>query len=232
MRYLPQVLAARTLIREGGLGRLMGMKIAEHLYREMSYWHGGTTGRSRSNWRASREQSGGGVLLMNVSHHLDALLFITGLQTRRVYCELDRFAAPGDVEDLAALTVRMTDGSIASIDASTCAPGGGERAFQVWGSEGQLALDDPPRYLSLRTSSLGQTNEWRHLPIGGEREARRDFVRAFAAAVRGREPNPVPPGESIAVQELIDAAYDSARRGGPVEVGGTAEKAADVVSGA
>jgi len=231
MRFLPQVIAARTLVREGGLGRIVGIKIAEHLYKEMSYWHGGATGRSRSNWRASRDRSGGGVLLMNLSHHLDVLMFITGLQARRVYCEQDRFAAPGDIEDLVALTLRMTDGSIASIDASTCAPGGGERTFQIWGSDGQLALDEPPRYLSLRKSSLGQPNEWRHLPIGGEREARRDFVRAFAAAALRGGPNPAPPEASLAVQDLIDAAYESARRGEPVGVDGIPEKSADVVSG-
>ena len=100
MRYLPEVLAAKGLVREGAVGRIHGAKIAEHIYREISYWFGGSSGRSRSSWRTRRETSGGGVLLMNLCHHLDALLFITGLRPDRIYCESDRFAAPGDVEDL------------------------------------------------------------------------------------------------------------------------------------
>jgi predicted dehydrogenase len=230
MRFLPQVVAARTLVQEGGLGRIVGMKIAENLYRAMSYWHGGSTGRSRSNWRAFREQSGGGVLLMNLCHHLDVLLFVTDLRVRRVYCEFDRFAAPGDVEDLVALTVRMTDGSIASVDASTCAPGGGERAFQIWGTDGQVALDDPPRFLSLKETSVGGANEWRYLPVGGEREARKSFVRAFAGAVAQESSNPAPPEAALAVQRLIDAAYQSGRSGQPVDVTRIAEAPLDVVS--
>ena len=123
-RFFPEVLAARDLILQGALGRVLGARIAEHIYREISYWFGGSSGRSRSDWRVRREASGGGVLLMNLCHHLDALFFVTGLKAGRVFCESDRFAAPGDVEDQVALTVRMREGAIASVDASTCAPGG------------------------------------------------------------------------------------------------------------
>lgn len=231
MRFLPQTVTARALIREGGLGRIVGMRIADHLYREMSYWYGGASGRSRSTWRSSREQSGGGVLLMNLCHYLDAMLFVTGLRARRVYCELDRFSAPGDVEDLVALTVRMEGGPIASLEASTCAPGGGERAFQIWGDDGQVALDDPPRFLSLKKTSVGNTGEWRHLPTGGEHEARTEFVRAYAAAALRASPNPADPESSLAVQALIDAAYESARLGAPVDLFGQRERPIDVVSG-
>jgi len=229
MRYLPEVLAAKGLVREGAVGRIHGAKIAEHIYREISYWFGGSSGRSRSSWRTRRETSGGGVLLMNLCHHLDALLFITGLRPDRIYCESDRFAAPGDVEDLVALTIRMTGGAIVSMDASTCAPGGGHRVFEIWGADGQIALDEPPRFLSLRRNALGSPNEWSHLPRGAERGARRDFVRAFAAAVLGAAANPVPPEESLAVQLLIDAAYRSAERQAPLSIPTAPEWPADVV---
>jgi len=230
MRFLPQVQAARSLIQQGGLGRILGARIAEHLYREMPYWFGGSTGRSRSSWRTQRETSGGGVLLMNLCHHVDVLFHVTGLRPRRVFCEMDRFTAPGDVEDEAALTVRMTEGAIASFDASTCAPGGGERAFQVWGTEGQVALDEPPRFLSLRKTSLGATNDWARLPVGDEQQARRDLLRAFAASVLGGSPNPVPPEEALAVQVLIDAAYESAARGEPLSLSPLPDQPADVAS--
>jgi 2-desacetyl-2-hydroxyethyl bacteriochlorophyllide A dehydrogenase len=230
MRFLPEVIAARDLVKEGSLGRILGGKIAEHLYREVSYWFGGSSGRSRSGWRSRRETSGGGVLLMNLCHHLDVLFHVAGFRALRVYCESDRFAAPGDVEDQVALTVRMTEGAILSVDASTCAPGGGERAFQIWGADGQIALDDPPRFLSLRNSSAGPAGEWTRLPTGGERQARRDFMRAFALAVAGGSPNPVPPEEALAVQTLIDAAYRSAERGEPLSVPSDPAPSIDVAS--
>jgi len=230
MRFLPEVLAARELVRQDALGRILGGKIAEHLYREVSYWFGGSSGRSRSGWRSRRETSGGGVLLMNLCHHLDVLFHVAGFKAQRVYCESDRFAAPGDVEDQVALTVRMTEGAILSVDASTCAPGGGERAFQIWGTDGQIALDDPPRFLSLRNTSKGAAGAWTRLPVGSERQARRDFMGAFAAAVAGGSPNPAPPEEALAVQALIDAAYHSAERGEPLSLPADSEPSFDVAS--
>ena len=230
MRCLPEIVAAKSLVLQGAVGRPLGARITEHLYREVSYWFGGGSGRSRSTWRTSRETSGGGVLLMNLSHHLDALLWVTGLRAERVYCESGRFAAPGDVEDQVALTVRMTEGAIVSVDANTCTPGGGARAFEIWGTEGQIALDDPPRFLSLRRTVLGEPNDWRRLPAGDERQSRRDFVRAFAAAVLEGAPNPVPPSEALALQLLIDSAYRSAALGEPLPVPAHPEPTNDVVA--
>ena len=230
MRLLPEALAARDLVRGGALGRILGGKITEHLYREVSYWFGGSSGRSRSGWRARRETSGGGVLLMNLCHNLDLLMFIAGFRAVRVFCESDQFAAPGDVEDQVALTVRTADGAIVSVDASTCAPGGGERAFQIWGTDGQVALDEPARFLSLRNTALGATGEWTRLPGGSERQARRDFMRAFASAALTGSPNPAPAEEALAVQILIDAAYQSAERREPVTVPSDPAQPADAAS--
>ena len=53
---------------------------------------------------------------------------------------------------------------------------------------------------NLKRTSFGSPNDWNRLPRGGEPEARRDFVRGFAAAVLEGKANPVPPGEALAVQ--------------------------------
>ncbi len=231
MRFFPQVLAARALVREGAIGGIQGARIMEHLYKEMSYWYGGATGRSRSSWRADRAKSGGGVLLMNLCHHLDTLSFVTGLDVRRVYGETARFDAPGDVEDAVAATLRLEGDAIVSIDASTSAPGEGISLFQIWGSEGQIALDPPPRFLSLRGTALGRANVWNDLPHGRDLDGRRDFFAAFAAAVLDGAPNPVPIDEALAVQEVVDAVYLSAQRREPVIIHpGTDRQAVDVAS--
>jgi predicted dehydrogenase len=230
-RFLAETIAAKDLVRGGSLGRIEGARIAEHLYRESSYWHGGTSGRSRSNWRAQRETSGGGVLLMNVSHLLDVLLSITGGGAQRVYCESARHAAPGDVEDLVALTLTLAGDVVVSVNASTCAPGASEQVFHILGSEGQVALDEPPRFLALRPSRYGPANEWARLPRGTERAARRDFMRAFARAVTEGAANPVPDDEALAVQHLIDVAYESARRHEPMQVSPPRGAHVDAASG-
>ncbi|MFQ5890742.1 MAG: bi-domain-containing oxidoreductase [Gemmatimonadota bacterium] len=231
MRFLPQVTAARKLVAQGSIGRIQGVTIAEHIYKEVSYWFGGASGRSRSNWRAHRETSGGGVILMNLCHHLDVVLHVTGLAPRRIHCEVERWDAPGDVEDMAALVVRMEGGAIVSVDASTCTPGGRESRFHIWGSEGQIALDTPPRFLSLHETPDGRANRWNHLPTGAEQDARRAMVRSFAEAVLCGSEAPIPMTDSLAVMRLIDVAYASAESRHPMELpAGEPSRSADVLS--
>jgi predicted dehydrogenase len=217
MRFFPETIAARQLLSEGALGRLDAVVISEQLSKEMPYWFGGVSGRSRSSWRASREKSGGGVLIMNLCHHLDRLLDLSGERVERVFAEMDRRSAPGDVEDVLAMTLRLTGGAIVAIDAGTSAPGGGESRFLLRGEHGQIALDAPPRFLTLRRNAHGPANRWCALPAGSDVEARAGFFRSFvqgalsqdAAWARALE-------QAYHVQEIMDAAYESARTGRPV----------------
>ncbi len=36
-----------------------------------SYWTGGFSGRSQTEWRKSKAASGGGVIITNLIHHID-----------------------------------------------------------------------------------------------------------------------------------------------------------------
>jgi predicted dehydrogenase len=219
LRHYPETEAARALFAEGTLGDLHSGSISEHFSKEMPYWFGGSSGRSRSSWRAWRERSGGGVLIMNLCHHLDRLLHLTGRRVERVSCETARRAVPGDVEDVAAMVLRLEGGAVIAVDASTSAPGGGDARIALRAEHGQIALDPPPRFLALRRNPHGATNRWCALPTGDEVSARGAFISAFVSEMSQPSPG-LPQGlaDALHVQEILDAAYASAESGRPVDL--------------
>ena len=40
----------------------------------------GNLGRSNSDWRKDKTKSGGGIVIMQLSHHFDIIRYITGLE--------------------------------------------------------------------------------------------------------------------------------------------------------
>ena len=70
-RYDPATVIAKQLVDQGGIGRVIGLQFHFMVRKPDSYWLGGFTGRVTSDWRQSRERSGGGVLMMNMVHEID-----------------------------------------------------------------------------------------------------------------------------------------------------------------
>jgi predicted dehydrogenase len=189
LRYLPRNQKAKELIAQGALGDITGVQIIAHAFRERGYWIGGRS-HSPDDWRASREKSGAGVLFMNVCHVFDYVYCLTGLKATRVYGEYATLASPAEVEDIAGVTCRFSNGSIGTISASTIMRGPDQIEERIWGTHGTLILR--PEGLSFYSTR----------PIDGKRPGKvhtiskfshpsctAEWVNRFVRAVReGREP--------------------------------------------
>src|SRR5262245_33485941 len=77
MRYAPAHAKAREFIQAGAIGKIVSIQIQTLIDKSLSYWQSGYMGRSINPWRGIKAQAGGGVVLMNTSHLLDALVFVT-----------------------------------------------------------------------------------------------------------------------------------------------------------
>src|SRR6266540_6189456 len=84
MRYAPAHALARELIQASAIGNIVGVQIQTLIDKPLSYWQSGYSGRSINPWRGLKAQAGGGVVLMNTSHLLDALFYISGLNVTSV----------------------------------------------------------------------------------------------------------------------------------------------------
>ena len=107
-RLHPAVLAAKTLIGQGGLGDI--------LYLKGAYGKSGGA-RYRESWRNNRDMSGGGILLDQGIHMLDLLQFFGGSLTVVDAVLTDAFWNCG-VEDNAFVLLRSEQGTPAFLHSS------------------------------------------------------------------------------------------------------------------
>ena len=144
MRYAPAHPVAHQLIQGGAIGNIVGVQIQTLIDKPLTYWQSGYTGRSINPWRGIKVQAGGGVVLMNTSHLLDALFHITGLNVVTVSAEVGNLLSHVEVEDMAAATLHFDNGTIGSLIAGAHISGADrEESCHLYGTEGQLRLPDP-----------------------------------------------------------------------------------------
>ena len=187
MRYAPAHRLAHDLIQAGAIGRVIGVQIRTLIDKPLSYWQSGYGSRSVNPWRGVKAQAGGGVVLMNSSHLLDAILYITALTVTGVSAEIGTLSSNVEVEDLAAATLRFSNGAIGSMIAGAHIHGAhNEERCCIYGSEGQIRLPDPygldplQVYLKRAWEDL-PPEEWHSFPSGSAsvyQLALDDFVQA------------------------------------------------------
>lgn len=140
LRRSGTVSAAKRLVDAGEIGEPRLVRLRTLIDKRADYW--GPPGAP--NWRASRQQAGGGVLLMNTIHQLDSLRYITGLDYASATGEVATFSAAAEVEDAGSATLRLSNGGLVSIVASAHSPGASQdETVEIDGTLGRLDLPDP-----------------------------------------------------------------------------------------
>ena len=215
MRYAPAHGLARDLIRAGTIGRVVGVQIQTLIDKPLSYWQSGYGGRSVNPWRGVKAQAGGGVVLMNTSHLLDAILYITDLTVTTVSGDIGTLSSNVEVEDLAAATLRFNNGAIGSLIAGAHIHGarGEERCF-IYGTEGQIRLPDPygrddlQVYVKREWEDLAP-DHWHSIPMESVPVYQR-AIADFSRAVRSGECVPIDALAARRVLAVVLAIYQSA----------------------
>jgi predicted dehydrogenase len=214
-RYGGIARSVRGLVEEGALGELHGTSIVYFADKTDLYWSGGFSGRSRSTWRSSREQAGGGVLIMNVSHHIDLVRNIVGIEAESVVAAGGSVDRDAEVEDTVSAAITYENGAIGTLAASSGrrGMGGGNSDIQLWGSDGQILMHETLRFYSERRIGGYRAGRWHVLEPGPRSNTRAVFVSRFATALAtGAEPD-VTPDDGVAVQAYIEAVYRSIEHG-------------------
>ncbi|MBM4047470.1 MAG: Gfo/Idh/MocA family oxidoreductase [Planctomycetes bacterium] len=213
MRYAPSIVKAKELVEKGAVGKIFAIRIQALGDKPAAYWTGGYSGRAKTDWRVSKEKSGGGILIMNAVHNIDAMRFITGLEATRVYAEYGTYATPVEVEDMIYVTLRYSNGAVGSIEGCSCVKGGlgdGQfRADRIYGADGQLVLTSPVKLFTTKTLDGIAPNKWQEVPQGPAVDTRTRYIEEFVDAVRaGKEP-PITGEDGLAALAIIAAAYES-----------------------
>lgn len=234
MRLSSAIRKMREMVRGGALGRVVAVKLHCMSDKPAHYWEGGFTGRVRSEWRKFLDTSGGGILIMNMVHNIDAMIFMIDPDPERIYAEYGTFRTPVEVEDFISFVMRLKGGAIVSFDASSAAPGREAFGDRIYGEKGQIAIgarelrldskgrlapcgSGPRAYLEEPWGDIG-AGEW--VPIRGptgRSDPRREAIEGFARAVVSGGDVSVSGREGRRSLEIIRGAYLSMKRGAPVE---------------
>jgi predicted dehydrogenase len=220
VREVPAYRAARDVIGSRTIGEITGFRISFRADKPAWYWSGGWSGRAPGGWRTTWAEAGGGVLLMNTIHDLDAILWITGLEVERVHAAISTTGSSTEVEDTGLVILTCASGALGSIEALATLPGGepasARWANRIYGTDGQVLLPSPwtGDGLAMFTRADGWT-ELEPEPLGDPRL--RAFEGFAGAVLAGSEP-PIGGADGMRASTLVHAMYEAAKRGAAVDV--------------
>jgi len=136
-RLTPDLVEMKAKIEAGVLGTPVFASGRVKWYRPPEYY-------ADSRWRGTWRLDGGGVLMNQAIHTLDALLWLFGPAARvsgRVATRLHEI----EVEDTAAALIEFTSGAYGMLEASTAAFPGLPRRIEVTGTQGTLVHEQEAR---------------------------------------------------------------------------------------
>ena len=222
-RVDPRFLELRELISSGKLGALRRINwVVTDWFRTDAYYRS-------SSWRATWRGEGGGVLLNQAPHNLDAWQWLFGMPARvRAFCGFGRFH-PIEVEDQVTAYLEYEDGLNGVFVTSTGEAPGSNR-LEVAGDLGQVVMEGG----TLRiTRNAGSTAEFiRHSSDRNARplvttesasfqpvdNPRRVVIQNFIAAILKGENLIAPASEGMASVELANAMIYSSIAGQTVDL--------------
>lgn len=190
-RLTPDLVEMKAKVDAGVLGTPVLASGRVKWYRPPEYY-------SDSRWRGTWRLDGGGVLMNQAIHTIDALLWLFGPVARVSGCVATRLHQI-EVEDTAAAVIEFTNGAYGMLEASTAAFPGLPRRIEVTGSKGTLVHEQEARPAVVADAS-------------GHQRVFEDF---FTAIDTGRPPA-CDAREGRRSVALVEAIYESARTGGAV----------------
>jgi UDP-N-acetyl-2-amino-2-deoxyglucuronate dehydrogenase len=214
-RFRDAIMTLRELLRAGELGELLSVSCAVRWWRTAEYF--------AEPGRGMRERDGGGVLLTQAIHTLDALLDLVGPVERvSAQCRTSTLRSI-DTEDIACAAVEFANGAVGVIDATTVAYPGFPERIDIAGTRGSAVLE------AERLAVYRNGKQAFHLdgsieggggadPMAYSHEPHRRLIEDFIAAVRGGSEPRASGRSALAVHALIDGMLESSRQGSAVHI--------------
>ena len=221
-RFHPAMDAFKTAADTGRFGKLTSASAYVKWYRDQAYYDSGA-------WRGTWNLDGGGALMNQSIHTIDALLYLAG-PVASVQANTACLAHTDiEVEDTAAAIVEFANGARGVIEGSTacyssaghparvqlCGDRGSvflaDEAFEVWDFVDEQAIDGEVRASMMKGSEAGiGANDPTAINFTGHQKNFEEVVQAIA---EGREPT-VNALEARKAVALICAIYESAQNDG------------------
>jgi predicted dehydrogenase len=134
MRFAEGVRAAKLAVENGWIGKIVCASLSMQYYRSDAYY-------AQAAWRGTWAQDGGGCLMNQGIHGIDAFRYILGpVDSLSGYIATRTHDI--EVEDTACAVLQMKNGALATLDASTSSKPGYPRRITICGERGSFVLED------------------------------------------------------------------------------------------
>jgi predicted dehydrogenase len=223
LRVEPRYQKIREIVQNGELGELMRVLwIMTDWFRSEIYFQSG-------GWRATWKGEGGGVLLNQCLHQLDAMQWITGMPNR-----VSSHVGIGkwhdiEVEDDVTCYMDFPNGASGAFITSSGETPGSNR-FEIAGTKGRLILENEKLTLTrnavpsdewCKTSKIGfqqPDTTVEEIPIPGTESPHAKLMTNFVNAIIDNEPLIAPGVEGIGSVELANVMVYSGIIGKAIEL--------------
>ena len=210
-RTMPLAIAARKLIKEGRLGKIVMASAYLKYYRAQSYY-------DSADWRGTWELDGGGALMNQGIHGIDLLAWMVDQKVTSIYAKAGTLARNIPVEDTAVAILQWEGGGYGVIEGATTVYPGLDTRFEIVGEKGTVSFGDKGIYTwegvdeelpkpQEAGESIGGSSGAQNISLSGHRILIDDLVDAIE---NDREPM-IPVSEGRKAVELINAIYRSSR---------------------
>jgi predicted dehydrogenase len=214
----------RELIQAGELGEIKRTNwIITDWYRSQSYYES-------SEWRATWQGEGGGVLLNQAPHQLDLWQWTTGLMPKRVqaFCSYGKYHDI-EVEDDLTAYVEYENGATGVFITSTGEAPGTNR-FEIAGDRGKMVVENNKltfyrltqserEFNATYTGGFGNPECWTiDIPIQGKSAEHQGIIQNWIDSITKGTPLLAPGEEGIKGLEISNAIYLSSWLNQPVEL--------------
>ena len=216
---------AKEIIDRGGIGEIRRATLFHSSYRTQAYF-------KASPWRGTWKGEGGGVLMNQAPHTLDAMIHLGGMPAE-VTARCATVSHSIETEDRADALLEYANGAVGQVYVTTSEAPGFCR-LEIAGDRGRIEIDNfkKLRVARLKTGcrrfTLTSRQEWGQPPAAwkeidlapkrGEMVHHGANIRDFVQAVQRRR-KPMVTGESARQSlELANAMILSAARGEPVKM--------------
>ena len=223
MRVEPRYQKLRKLVRDGELGDLIRVIwIMTDWFRAEAYYQS-------SDWRATWKGEGGGVLLNQCLHQLDALQWIVGMPSKvQSHVGIGRHHDI-EVEDDVTCYMEYANGATGAFITSTGETPGSNR-FEIAGTKGRALLENDRLIVTRnsvpsdewsRTSKIGfkqPETTVEEIPIPGADNAHAQLIANFVNAILDGEALIAPGASGIGSVELANVMVYSGLLGQAVDL--------------
>ena len=199
----------KSFVDDGRFGRLASCSAYVKWWRDPAYY-------SKSSWKGTRAQDGGGALMNQAIHAVDLLQWLVGMPVR-VSARIATRVHPIEVEDTAVAWLEFANGALGVIEAATSCNPGADMRIEIAGEKGTAILENgrlrchgisdthpQPSSVHARNAGTGASDP-KAIGIAGHCALIEDLVRA----IRGGEQPSISATEARRAVQLIEALYES-----------------------